>query len=87
MALDNLARAWEQHPTFTDDRSNDYQDRSIAVEAAERNARNVQALKAQAECGHCGRILNMRTRAASKHVIACELEHRPYAFGRHNIAR
>lgn len=80
MTLDTLAQAWADAPDFTDDRSNDYAERSIEV-AAERNARNVRMLQAVAACGHCGRILRIRSRAAGKHVIACERENRPYRFG------
>lgn len=83
MDMREIAAMWAQHPDATTDASNDYAARSLdAHEAAERNARNVAALRAQAECGHCGRILDMRKRSATKHVIACEQATRPYAFGR-----
>lgn len=82
MDINEISAAWATAPDMTTDASNDYAERGDSAEAAQRNARNVEALKGKAECGHCGRIVNIRTRAASKHVIACELANRPYQFGR-----
>lgn len=78
MDMPTLATEWAAAPDFTDDVSNDYRERSIEP-IMRRNSRAVSPL---AECGHCGRILDPRKRSATRHVVKCERENRPYQYGR-----
>jgi hypothetical protein len=77
MTIDTLAIAWADQPDFTDDQSNDYTMRGgYAVEPI---ARRNRSRGMQAECGHCGTILD--TAHDLVHVESCEREHRPYRYG------
>jgi hypothetical protein len=70
--------AWDRDYDHAGEHSNDLPLRGI-VPIARRNAGPSGML---AECGHCGILLDMRKRAATAHVVECERDNRPYAFGR-----
>ncbi len=79
MTLDTLAAAWATEPEFTDDRSNDYAERSMDESAAaERNARKVRGMLAS--CGTCDRILDTGRKRDVQHVVKCAADNAPYTY-------
>lgn len=79
--LEILNAAWAANPDFTDDRSNDYADRSMPASVEPIRRRNT-APRMAVECGHCGKEFPWANRRASNHVVKCERENRAYQYGR-----
>jgi hypothetical protein len=76
MDMTALSAAWADQPEFTDDVSNDYRERAVAIRNARSKARGIIA-----ECGTCDRILDSGRKAHVKHAAVCADRNRTRAYG------